>query len=87
LGPPEKKDGENSSIRNIAAVNYILSEGIIRPATTALARDRPAQANISIRNPKINAWEIEWRISAAVTESKPGGSSRPASLLAFDRTY
>jgi len=55
LGTTRKKNGENSSIRNIAAVNYLLSEGIIRPATTALARDRPAQANISIRNPKINA--------------------------------
>ena len=63
---------------------YLLLAGIVSPATPALARAKAAQANMSIRNPKTNAWEMELRITAATAESKSEGRSRPASLIAFD---
>jgi hypothetical protein len=63
---------------------YSVLTGIISDATAALAKDRPALINITIRNPKTNAWEIETRTSAAVSESRPEGRSRPASLISFD---
>lgn len=66
---------------------YLLLAGIVSLAMPALARANAAQANISIRNPKTNAWEMELRITAATAESKSEGRSRPASLIAFDRTY
>jgi len=40
---------------------YLLLAGIMSPATPALARAKAAQANMSIRNPKTNAWEMELR--------------------------
>src|SRR5258708_34183783 len=42
--------------------------GIISDATAALAKDRLAQINITVRNPKTKAWEIDVRIRAVVSE-------------------
>jgi len=63
---------------------YSVLAGIISHATTALARDRPAQIKITVRNPNRNAREIDARITAVVSASRPEGKSRPASLISFD---
>src|SRR5271168_5561170 len=67
--------------------DYSVLTGIMSDATAALAKDRPAQINITVRNPKTYAWEIDTWISVVVSESRPEGRSRPASLISFDRTY
>src|SRR3981189_3062468 len=66
---------------------YLVLRGIISRATAALARERPAQINITVRNPKTNAREIDARITAVVSASSPAGKSRPASLISFDLMY
>ena len=66
---------------------YVVLAGIISEATAELARDKPAQISITLRNPNTNAREIDSRIRAVMFASRPEGTSRPASLISFDRTY
>src|SRR4029077_10156625 len=72
---------------SILSAIYLGLAGIISDATAALATDKLPQSNITVRKPNTNAREIDMRINAAVSASSPEGSSRPASLISFDRTY
>lgn len=58
--------------------------GIISHATTKLATDRPAQINITIRNPNTNAFSIASLTAAFVVGLRPPGIGKPASLSSSD---
>ena len=60
---------------------YPVLNGIVSDAIGGLATDRPAQINVTVRNPKTNAWEIKTRIRAVISASRPEGKSRQASLI------
>src|SRR5882672_6476319 len=58
--------------------------GIMSHATTALARVRPEQINMTIRNPYTNALRRDSLMAAFAVGSSPEGSCKPASLISFD---
>ena len=59
---------------------------IISFTTAELAADRPAQTNMTIRNPNTNASPIASLRVAFVVGRRPAGSCTPASLVSSPRT-
>ena len=54
---------------------------IMSHATAALAREKPAQINMTILNPNTNASPIDSLMAAFVLGLRPAGTSKPASLI------
>src|SRR5579862_6936766 len=73
-----------ANLRDSALPIQVLWRSIISHAQAALARERPAQINVTRRKAERNASLIECLISAAVCGSRPAGTSRAPSRLRFD---
>ena len=56
----------------------------MRAATAALATARAAQIRFTRRNAETKAWAIAVWMAELVCESRPSGTSRPASLMTLD---
>jgi hypothetical protein len=87
------EDTTKAKIRNLMSVlcNHAiryewLEQGrnpfrIMSQATAALARDSPAQINMTIRNPNTNASLTDSLIALLVVGLRPRGTCKPASLI------
>src|SRR6202044_3514543 len=62
---------------------FLLGLGIIIQATALLARDNPAQINMTTRNPNTKASPIDLLMAALTLGARPAGIGNPASLIAF----